>query len=63
LRARIYDEHIKHLLWLGRIDEARAAWSDALRECGDQPLLRKLKGKLSRARIAKAFGRKLQKPT
>lgn len=62
LRARIYDEHIKHLIWLGRVVEARAAWELALQECGEQPLLAQLKGKLTRARMAGWFGRKLKKP-
>ncbi|MCB9935652.1 MAG: glycosyltransferase family 2 protein [Planctomycetes bacterium] len=62
LRARIYDEHIKHFIWLGRVDDARAAWQQALEECGEQPLLAQLKGKLKRARVAGWFGRKLKKP-
>lgn len=61
-RARIYDEHVKHLLWLGRVDEAREAHARAVQECGDQPMLRKLKSKLTRARIAGVFGLKLNKP-
>ncbi len=62
LRARIYDEHIKHLLWLGRVKDAQAAWEEALKACGDQPLLLKIKRKLTRAKIAKVFGRRLRKP-
>jgi len=62
LRARIFDEHIKHLIWLGRVGDARLAWRDAIRECGDQPLLARLKGKLFRARVAGWFGIKLRKP-
>lgn len=61
-RARIYDEHIKHLLWLGQVTEAKAAWQTSLRVCGEQPLLRKLKGKLAKAKVAGLFGRKLKKP-
>ncbi|MCB9893285.1 MAG: glycosyltransferase family 2 protein [Planctomycetes bacterium] len=60
--ARIYDEHIKHLIWLGRVDEARAAWGRALDECGEQPQLAALKSKLTRAKVAGWFGRKLRKP-
>lgn len=48
-RARVYDEHIKHLLWLGRVDQARQAWRRALVECGEQSQLRKLAGKLRKA--------------
>jgi glycosyltransferase involved in cell wall biosynthesis len=62
LRARIYDEHIKHLIWLGRVGQARTAWQQAMHECGEQPLLDQLKGKLARARVAGWFGRKLKKP-
>lgn len=61
-RARIYDEHVKHLLWLGKVADAREAWQKAVKVCGDQPLLRKLKRKLTRARIASVFGLKLRKP-
>lgn len=62
LLARIYDEHIKHLIWLGRVKEARAAHDEALAACGTQEVLQKLKGKLARARIAGWFGIKLKKP-
>ena len=60
--ARVYDEHIKHFIWLGRVDEARKAWDDAIKECGDQPQLAGLKGKLKRATVAGWFGRRLKKP-
>jgi glycosyltransferase involved in cell wall biosynthesis len=60
--ARVYDEHIKHLLWLGRIDDAKAAWDRAIGECGEQELLTKLKRKLKRAKVAGWFGLKLEKP-
>jgi glycosyltransferase involved in cell wall biosynthesis len=62
LRARIFDEHVKHLLWIGRVDEAHSAWERALADCGHLPLLEKLKGKLRRARFAGHFGMKLRKP-
>ena len=62
LRALLYDEHIKHLIWLGRTDEARAAHAQAVAECGDLPALAGLKGKLTRAKVAGWFGRKLKKP-
>lgn len=62
LRARIYDEHIKHLLWLGRVADARAAWDLAVAECGKLEILRKLKGKLTKAKVLSWFGRKLRKP-
>jgi glycosyltransferase involved in cell wall biosynthesis len=62
LRARIYDEHVKHLLWMGRVEEAYVAWERALADCGRLPLLEKLKGKLRRARFAGHFGMKLRKP-
>jgi len=62
LRARVYDEHIKHLIWLGRVPEAREAWERAVSECGEQEMLLKLKRKLSRAKVAGWFGRKLKKP-
>jgi hypothetical protein len=60
--ARVYDEHIKHLLWLGRVADARAAWQVATKTCGQQPLLERLKRKLSRARVAAWFGMRLRKP-
>jgi glycosyltransferase involved in cell wall biosynthesis len=62
LRARVFDEHIKHLLWLGRAAEARKAYARALNECGEQEILRRLKGKLTKARVLGWFGRKLRKP-
>ena len=62
LRARIYDEHIKHLLWLGRVEEARATWRQSLNECGENVMLNKLRGKLTRARLKGWFGMKLKKP-
>jgi glycosyltransferase involved in cell wall biosynthesis len=62
LRARVYDEHIKHLIWLGRVPEAREAWERAVKECGEQEMLMRLKRKLSRATVAGWFGRKLKKP-
>lgn len=62
LRARVYDEHVKHLLWLGRVSEARDAWKQALSECGDQPMLDRLGRKLTRARVASWFGLRLRKP-
>lgn len=61
-RARIYDEHVKHLLWLGRVDEARAAWRKALEVCGEQEMLLRLKRKLRKARVLGLFGGKLKKP-
>ncbi len=62
LRARIYDEHVKHLLWLGRVADARAAWQEAVAACGNQPMLQRLKAKLLRARLAAAVGLRLRKP-
>lgn len=62
LRARVFDEHVKHLVWLGRVADAREAWDRALQECGEQPILNRLKGKLTRARVAGWFGKKLKKP-
>lgn len=62
LRARVYDEHVKHLLWLGRVDDARNAWESALEECGENVMLHKLKSKLTRARVKGWFGMKLKKP-
>lgn len=62
LRARLYDEHIKHLVWLGRVGDARRALDEAGAACGDQPILRRLRGKLLRARVAGWFGLKLRKP-
>ncbi|MBZ0134755.1 MAG: glycosyltransferase family 2 protein [Planctomycetes bacterium] len=62
LRARLYDEHIKHLLWLGRVEAAREAWERALEECGEQPMLNRLKSKLARARVKGWFGMRLKKP-
>jgi glycosyltransferase involved in cell wall biosynthesis len=61
-RARIYDEHIKHLLWLGDVEGAQQGWAHAVEACGEQPMLIKLKRKLKRARIAGWFGLKLAKP-
>lgn len=62
LRARIYDEHIKHLLWLGRVREARAAHEQAMSECGPHPLLQRLRRKLLRARVAGWFGLRVRRP-
>ncbi|MBK9975157.1 MAG: glycosyltransferase family 2 protein [Planctomycetes bacterium] len=62
LRARIYDEHIKHLIWLGQVAQARATLQEALAACGAQEVLHRLRGKLLRARVAGWFGRKLKKP-
>lgn len=62
LRARIYDEHVKHLLWLGRVEKAREVWEHALEECGENVMLHKLKSKLTRARLKGWFGMKLKKP-
>lgn len=62
LRARIYDEHIKHLLWLGRVREARAAHEQAQAECGNHPLLLRLRRKLLRARVAGWFGLRVRRP-
>ena len=61
-RVRVFDEHIKHLLWMGRINDAGIAWQQAIKLCGDQPMLLKLKRKLRRARVAGWFGLKLKKP-
>jgi hypothetical protein len=61
-RARVYDEHVKHLLWLGELDKAREAWERAVAVCGEQPMLAKLKRKLKRARVAGWFGLKPEKP-
>lgn len=61
-RARIYNEHIKHLIWLGEVQQAREAWERAVEVCGEQELLLKLRRKLSRARMAGWFGMKLKKP-
>jgi hypothetical protein len=44
------------------VKDAQAAWEEALKACGDQPLLLKIKRKLTRAKIAKVFGRRLRKP-
>ena len=61
-RARIYDEHIKHLLWADKLAEAREAHKRAISECGELAILRKLKGKLTRARVLGWFGVKMKKP-
>ncbi|MCC6574760.1 MAG: glycosyltransferase family 2 protein [Planctomycetes bacterium] len=61
-RARIYDEHIKHLLWLGRVGEARDARHRALADCGDLAILRNLGGKIRKARALGWFGMRLKKP-
>jgi glycosyltransferase involved in cell wall biosynthesis len=61
-KARLYDEHIKHLLWAGKLDEARQALKRAMSECGELEILRKLKGKLTRARVLGWFGMKMKKP-
>ena len=61
-RARVYDEHVKHLLWLGRVKEAGEAYAQAERECGKHRVLSELKGKLTKARILGWFGMKLEKP-
>lgn len=62
LRARVHDEHIKHLIWLGRVAQARQAWKTAMSECGNDERLAALKGKLARARLAGWFGLRLKKP-
>lgn len=62
LRARIYDEHIKHLIWLGQVAKARATLEEALAACGPQDVLHRLRGKLRRARVAGWLGLKLKKP-
>lgn len=62
LRARIYDEHIKHLIWLGRVAQARQAHAEALEVCGPHDNLMRLRGKLRRARLAGWFGIRLKKP-
>lgn len=62
LRARVFDEHIKHLVWLGRVADARAAWREGIAACGDHEVFRRLRRKLLRARVAGWFGRKLGKP-
>lgn len=62
LRARIYDEHIKHLIWLGRVAQARQAHTEALAACGPQENLLRLRVKLRRARVAGWFGIRLKKP-
>lgn len=61
-RARLFDEHIKHLLWAGRLGDAREAHKRAIAECGELEILRKLKGKLTRARVMGWFGLKMKKP-
>lgn len=61
-RARIFDEHIKHLLWADKLGEAREAYNRAIGECGELEILRKLKRKLTRARVLGWFGVKLKKP-
>lgn len=61
-RARLFDEHIKHLLWAGKLEEAREAYKRAVAECGELEILRKLKGKLTRARVMGWFGMKMKKP-
>jgi glycosyltransferase involved in cell wall biosynthesis len=62
LRARVYDEHIKHLIWLGRVGQARQAHAEAIAACGPHEALLKLRRKLLRARVAGWFGLKLKKP-
>ena len=62
LLGRIYDEHIKHLLWLGRVGEARKAYQTAIGDCGELPRLKRLRRKLFKARIAGMFGKTLRKP-
>lgn len=62
LRARVYDEHVKHLLWLGDVPGAKSAWSKAVQICGEQPMLLKLKRKITRARLLGLVGKKLKKP-
>ncbi len=61
-RARIYDEYVKHLLWDGQVPEAKKVWAQAISECGQQPLLLKLKSKLRKSAVLGVFGKKLRKP-
>lgn len=61
-RARVYDEHIKHLVWLGRVKEAKETFARAQSECADQPYWKRLKKKLRSATIAGVFGKRLKKP-
>lgn len=61
-RARIYDEHIKHLLWLGRARAAAAALRRAKEECGEQEALQRLGRKIIKARLLGWLGLRLSKP-
>ncbi|MHC4839604.1 MAG: glycosyltransferase family 2 protein [Planctomycetota bacterium] len=61
-RARVYDEYVKHLLWDGQVPEAKQVWQQAISECGQQPLLTKLKSKLRKGTVLKMFGKTLRKP-
>ncbi|MCF6228184.1 MAG: glycosyltransferase family 2 protein [Planctomycetes bacterium] len=61
-RARIYDEYVKHLLWDGQVFQAKKIWQQALNECGQLPILLKLKSKLRKGTLLGIFGKKLRKP-
>ncbi len=61
-RARIHDEHVKHLLWLGRVRQAREAYESAIEDCGPLPLFEGLRGKIRKARVLGWFGLRLKKP-
>jgi glycosyltransferase involved in cell wall biosynthesis len=62
LRARLYDEHVKHLLWLGRVREADHARRRALKECGAVGSLPRLARKVWRARLLGLVGLRPRKP-
>ena len=60
--ARDYDQFVKHLLYAGRVKDARKKWELGMELTGGYSPLPRLRSKLRRARLLALFGRKLKHP-
>lgn len=60
--AADFDQWVKHLLYAGRLADARQCWLDGMRRTGGHPKLKRTKRKLRKARWLALVGKRLKHP-
>ena len=60
--ARDFDQFVKHILYAGRIPEARQKWELAMQATGGHPILSRTRRKIRKARWLALLGLRLQHP-
>jgi glycosyltransferase involved in cell wall biosynthesis len=60
--ARDFDQFVKHLLYAGRLDEARESWAHGMQLTARHPRLARTRSKLRKARFLALLGMRLKHP-